>query len=71
MGKAKKMIDLLVREKSNGNSFQELNIQMKLMLKGIPVKNITETTPDDPVIIGKIHEVAQAFSVDLNKLINN
>jgi len=71
MSQAKKMIDHLVREKANGNSFQELNIQMKLMLKGIPVKQITESTLDDPDLIQKIHEVAYSFDIDLKKKFTN
>ncbi|MDO1451533.1 hypothetical protein Q0590_34995 [Rhodocytophaga aerolata] len=65
MGKTKRLIDELVRLKAQGNTFQELNIQMKLMFKGIDVKNISEQTLDDPSTIAKIYEVAQAFGVKL------
>ncbi len=40
--KVKDLINYIVEEKARGNSFQILNTQMKLMLKGIPVKNILE-----------------------------
>jgi hypothetical protein len=66
MGKTKQLIDELVRLKAQGNTFQELNIQMKLMFKGIDVKNITEQTPDDQATLEKIYEVAQAFQVKLS-----
>ncbi len=65
MGKTKQLIDELIAKKAQGNSFQELNVQMKLMFKGIDVKKITPQTPDDPAVIAKIHEVAQAFGVQL------
>ena len=65
MGKTKQLIDELVRLKAQGNTFQELNIQMKLMFKGIDVKNITEQTPDEQATLAKIYEVAQAFQVKL------
>lgn len=61
----KKLIDLIISEKAKGNSFQEVNYTMKLMLKGIPVKSITDDTPDDPVIIEKIHEAAKEFDVKI------
>ena len=38
---------------------------MKLMLKGIPVKSITDETPDDPVILEKIHQAAAEFNVPI------
>ena len=38
----KQMINYIVDTKSQGSSFQALNIQMKLMLKGIPVKRILD-----------------------------
>ncbi len=66
MGKTKQLIDELVRLKAQGNTFQELNIQMKLLFKGIDVKSITEQTPDDQATIDKIYEVAQAFQVKLS-----
>jgi hypothetical protein len=65
MGKTKRLIDELIQKKAQGNSFQELNIQMKLMFKGIDVKKITPEMPDDPATIAKIYEVAQAFQVQL------
>ncbi len=68
MGKTKQLIDELIRKKAQGNTFQELNIQMKLMFKGIDVKQITHQTQDDPIVIAKIYEVARAFEVQLPTL---
>jgi len=65
MGQMKRLIDELIRLKSNGNTFQALNIEMKLMLKGIPVKKITTETPDDEKIIGLIYEAAKDFNIEL------
>jgi hypothetical protein len=69
MGKTKQLIDLLIKEKAKGNSFQEINVQIKLLFKGIDCKKITEDTPDDPETIAKIHEVAKAFNIELNRLV--
>ena len=65
MGKTKQLIDELVRLKAQGNTFQELNIQMKLMFKGIDVKKITDYTPDDQATLTKIYQVAEDFQVKL------
>ena len=67
MGKVKKLIDILIQEKAKGNSFQIMNVQMKLLFKGIDCKSITDETPDDPVTLAKIHEVAQSFNIDLTR----
>jgi hypothetical protein len=71
MGKTKQLIEELIRLKAQGNTFQELNIQMKLMFKGIDIKNITHQTPDDEATIAKIYEVARDFQVQLPKYSNN
>jgi len=59
----KKLIYHIIKEKAQGNTFQELNYAMKLMLKGIPVKSITDDTPDDPVILEKIYQAAAELNV--------
>lgn len=66
MHNMKKLIDRLIEKKANGNSFQEMNVKMKLLLKGIPVQHITEDTQDDPKLIKLIHETAKDFNVELD-----
>jgi copper homeostasis protein CutC len=61
----RQLIDYIVTEKSKGNTFQELNYTMKLMLKGIPVKQITDDTPLDQDLLQKIVEAATEFNVQL------
>jgi len=68
MGKVKKMLDTLIAKRANGNHFLELDIQMKLLLKGINYKLISEDTPDDPVIIGKLQQMADQFNITLDRL---
>ncbi len=69
MGQMKNLIDQIIKEKALGDSFQELNIQMKLMLKGIPVKTIDETTPNDPEMLQLIYAAARDFNVQLPQTI--
>lgn len=67
MSRVKNLIDELIEKKANGNSFQEANIKMKLMFKGIMPDKITGDTPDSDELISKIFEVANDFSVTLTK----
>lgn len=66
MGRAKKLIDELIEKKANGNSFQIMNIKMKLMFKGIIPDEITNDTEDTTELIDKIHAVADDFNVRLS-----
>ena len=65
MSTMKELIDKIIYEKAKGDSFQMLNVEFKLMLKGIPVKNIDESTPTDQDILDKIHCAAQDFNISL------
>ena len=67
MGKAKDLINELIEKKANGNSFQESNIKMKLMFKGILPDKITDETSDSDEIISRILEVAKNFNINLTK----
>lgn len=60
------LINELIKKKANGNAFQERNIKMKLMFKGVIPDNITDDTPDEEELISKIHEVAKDFNITLN-----
>jgi len=68
MGKAKHLIDELIKKKANGKAFQEYNVKMKLMLKGIMLDNITETSEDPEEVIEKIYEVARDFNIELTQI---
>lgn len=65
MGRAKLLIEELITKKANGNAFQESNIRMKLMFKGIMPDKINDDTPDSDEVIAKIYEVAEQFNITL------
>ena len=66
MSTAKEILTFIIKEKSRGNTFQELNIQMRIMMKGINVKGILEEKiPDDSSMIEKLKEIAKEFEVVL------
>jgi len=69
MSTSKQILNFIIKEKAKGNTFQELNIQMRIMLKGINVKGILEDqVPDNPTQIEKLNEIAKEFEVDLKKM---
>lgn len=56
-GEIKRMIDSIVEQRAKGNKVLEGVVKMKLILKGIDPKIFTIDSPDDPVVIGKLHEL--------------
>jgi len=69
MSTSKEILNFIIKEKSHGNSFLELNIQMKILMKGINVKSILEdNVSDDPALNEKLKDIAKEFNVDLAKL---
>ena len=67
----KKILNFIIKEKAQGNSFQELNIQMKIMMKGVNVKGILDEKISEELAIAltaKLKEIAEEFDVDLLKM---
>lgn len=60
-------IKFIIDTKSRGNSFQEMNYTMKLMLKGIPVKEILagDAQLNDEGLSDKIRRAAKDLNIDL------
>ena len=69
MSTSKQILSFIIKEKAQGNTFQELNTQMKIMMKGVNVKSIMEEKEqDEPAVIDKLKEIAKEFGVDLSKM---
>ena len=67
----KQILSFIIKEKAQGNSFQELNVQMKIMMKGVNVKGILEERISEELsqaLCEKLKEIAIEFDVDLQKL---
>ncbi len=62
-----RQIKFIIDSKSRGNSFQEINYTMKLMLKGIPVKEILDGDAHlkDEGLSDKIRSAAKDLNIDL------
>jgi len=56
-GQAKKMIDAIIEQRAKGSKVLEGVVKTKLILKGIDPKNFTATTPDDPAVMAKLHDL--------------
>jgi hypothetical protein len=66
MGKVTKQIfDTIVSQRGNGNPIMVNSITTRLVLKGIDVKKISETLPDDPKLIEKLTKAAEEMGVTL------
>ena len=69
MKTAKQILNFIIKEKAQGKVFQELNIQMRIMMKGINVKGILEEQiPDSPDLFEKLENIAKEFEVDLCRI---
>ena len=71
MSNTKQILNFIIKEKAQGNSFQELNIQMKIMMKGVNVKGILEEKISEELAIAlteKLKDIAKEFDVDLQKM---
>ena len=64
-GTARKMIDMIITEKAQGDKAIEKSVRVKLILGGIMVDKLTESTPDDPALINKIKTVASLHGVQV------
>ena len=69
----KKILNFIIKEKSGGNTYQELNVQMKIMMKGVNVKSILDEKISEDIaaaLTEKLREIAVEFDVDLQKMDN-
>jgi hypothetical protein len=64
-GQLKSMIDRVVQERAKGSPTLAVTTRAKLMLKGIPVNDFTDESPDDPAMIQRIRTAAGEMGVSL------
>ena len=62
-GQIKVMIDQIIEKKSKGNQAIAGAVKTKLILKGIRPEAYSMSSPDDPVIIGKLRDLAKEIGV--------
>jgi hypothetical protein len=64
-GQLKSMIDRVVQERAKGSPTLVVTTRAKLMLKGIPVNDFTDKSPDDPAMIQRVRTAASEMGISL------
>ncbi len=64
-GRAKKILDAIILKRSRGVGAIAKAIKIKIALKGINPDNLTPDTPDDPVLLRKLLDLARAYGLQV------
>jgi len=64
-GKIKEMIEKIATERSKGNETLKNTTYAKLCLKGVNPASYSSSSPDDPAVIEKLHQIANEMGVRL------
>ncbi len=62
-GRAKKLLDAIILKRSRGVGAIAKAIKVKIALKGINPDSLTPDTPDDPVLLRKLVNLAQSYGL--------
>jgi hypothetical protein len=62
-GRAKKLLDAIILKRSRGVGSIAKAIRIKIALKGINPESLTPDTPDDPVLLRKLLELARSYGL--------
>jgi hypothetical protein len=62
-GRAKKLLDAIIHNRSRGVGAIARAIKVKIALKGINPDSLTPETPDDPVLLKKLLNLAQSYGL--------
>lgn len=64
-GQAKKILDAIIQKRSRGVGSIAKAIKIKLALKGINPDKLTPDTPDDPVLLMRLAELARSYGLQV------
>lgn len=64
-GKAKRLIDTIISQRSKGNPAVAKVVKAKFVLKGINPDNYTAGSADDPALIQKLEALARELGVNV------
>jgi len=65
-GTAIKMVEKLLDAKAKDNQVLQNAIKLKLIMKGIPIQNLSSLTPEDAEMIAKIKEILKEYKVSVD-----
>ena len=63
-GQIKLLLEQIILDKSLGDPVLQRMTKIKLLIKGININDFDDQSPDDPVIILKLCEIAQEFGIE-------
>lgn len=64
-GKIKTMCNTIIQKRGNGNPVIEKITKTKLVMKGVNPDQFTASSPDDPLIIAKLVQIAKELGITL------
>jgi hypothetical protein len=64
-GQIKRIIDHIIAERAKGNATLVNTTRTKLVLKGVNPAKFMEDSPDDPVILQKLQDIAREMNIQL------
>lgn len=64
-GRIKRMIDRIIEQRAKGNLILVDTTKAKLIFKGINPEAFTASSPDDPLVEGRIRMIAAELGVSL------
>jgi hypothetical protein len=64
-GRAKKLLDAIILKRSKGVGAIAKVIKIKMALKGINPDSLTPNTPDDPVLLKKLVDLARSYGLQV------
>ncbi len=64
-GQIKRMINTIIGQRSKGNPTIALTTKTKLVLKGINPERFDSLSPDDPVVIARLTQIAAELGIRL------
>ena len=64
-GEIRRLLNEIINARSQGDRIIANTTKAKLIMKGITMDKYDDNSPDDPVIIEKIHQIAKEMGVTL------
>jgi hypothetical protein len=64
-GQVKAMIDRIIEERSKGNPILATTTRTKLILKGLDPDDYNANSPDDPMLIARLRDLAAELNISL------
>jgi hypothetical protein len=64
-GQIKQMLDAIIAQRSKGNAILAMTTRTKIVLKGVDPDRYGGSSPDDPVAIARVKQIASELGVSI------